>query len=95
MDATLRILVLLIVIGGVVFVIFAWAKGWLKGAGRGSFTSQVIMHDMLNQSKQKAMEYVMDEEEEKDKKDALSGEDKEPGYEGQEEDETPQPSSND
>jgi len=79
MDATIRILVLLLVIGGVIFVIFAWAKGWLKGAGsRGSFTSQVIMHDMLNKSKQKAMEYVMDEEEEKEKKNALSGEDKEP-----------------
>jgi hypothetical protein len=95
MDAALRMLVLVIVIGGVIFVIFAWAKGWLKGAGRGSFTGQVIMHDMLNQSKQKAMEYVIEEEEEKDKKDALSGEDKEPGYEGKEEDETTKPSSGD
>ena len=96
MDAILRILVLLLVIGGIIFVIFAWAKGWLKGAGtRGSFTSQVIMHDWLNKDKQNAIEYVIDEEEEKDKKDALSGEDKEPGYEGKEEDETPQPSSGD
>ncbi|MGB2981296.1 MAG: hypothetical protein WBC77_08615 [Candidatus Zixiibacteriota bacterium] len=80
----MRMLVLLLVIGGIVFVIFAWAKGWLKGSGaRGSFTSQVIMHDMLDQSKQKAMEYVIDEEEEKEKRDASSGEDKKPG--GQEE----------
>jgi len=60
LDTTFRTLVLLLIAGGVVFFIFAWAKGWLKGAGaRGSFTGQVIMHDMLNQSKQKAMEYVV------------------------------------
>ena len=90
MDTTFRILVILLVTGGLVLVVFAWAKGWLRGAGiRGSFTSQVIMHDMLNQSKQKALEYVMDEEEEKEKREALSGEDKEPGHEGKGEDETP------
>ena len=89
MDTTYRILVLLLVAGGILFVIYAWAKGWLKGAQRGAFTSQVIMHDMLNKSKQNAMEYVIDEEEEKKKRDALSGEDKEPGDEGKEEDESP------
>jgi hypothetical protein len=82
MDATIRILVVLLVIGGVVFVIYAWAKGWLRGSGaRGSFTGQVIMHDMLNQSKQKAMEYHMDGEEEKEKRDAMLGEPEEPGGE--------------
>ncbi len=85
MDAAMRMLVLLLVIGGIVFVIFAWAKGWLRGSGApGSFTSQVIMHDMSDKTKQKAMEYVMDEQEEKEKKDASSGEDKEPGSEGKE-----------
>jgi len=82
MDVIVRLLVLLLVIGGIVFVIFAWAKGWLKGAGaRGSFTSQAIMHDWLNKDKQRAVEYVMDEEEEKEKREASSGEDKEPGHE--------------
>ena len=96
MDTILRTLVVLLVAGGIVFVIVAWAKGWLKGTGtRGSFTSQVIMHDMLDKSKQNAMEYVIDEEEEKEKRDALSGVDKEPRYESKEEDETPQPSSGD
>jgi hypothetical protein len=88
MDATLKILVLLLIVGGVVFFIFAWAKGWLKGAGRGSFTSQVIMHDMLDKTKQKSMEYIIDEEEEREKRDALSGEDKEPGREEEGEDES-------
>ena len=87
MDATLKILVLLLIVGGVVFFIFAWAKGWLKGAGRGSFTSQVIMHDMLDKSKQKAMEYVIDKEKEKEKRDALSGEDEEPTQKKKAEDE--------
>lgn len=82
MDAIVRLLVLLLVVGAIVFVIFAWAKGWLKGAGaRGSFTGQVIMHDWLNKDKQEAVEYVMDEEEEKGKRDVSSGEDKEPGRE--------------
>ncbi|MGB3091968.1 MAG: hypothetical protein WBC42_02010 [Candidatus Zixiibacteriota bacterium] len=80
----MRMLVLLLVIGGIVFVIFAWAKGWLRGSGApGSFTSQVIMHDMSDKTRQKAMEYVMDEQEEKEKKCASLGEDEEPG--GQEE----------
>ncbi len=84
MDAAMRMLLLLLVIGGIAFVIFAWAKGWLRGSGApGSFTSQVIMHDMSDKTRQKAMEYVMDEQEEKEKKDASSGEDKKPG--GQEE----------
>lgn len=89
MDTMGRILVLLLITGGIIFFIFAWAKGWLKGAQRGSFTSQVIMHDWLNKNKQNAIEYVIDEEEEKEKRDALSGEDKEPGYEGKGEDEPP------
>jgi hypothetical protein len=89
LDAIFRILVLLLITGGVVFFIFVWAKGWLKGSGRGSFTSQVIMHDMLDKSKQNAIEYVIDEEEEKEKRDALSGKDKEPGYERKRDEETP------
>jgi hypothetical protein len=80
MDTILRALVVLLVAGGILFVIYAWARGWLRGAGaRGSFTSQVIMHDMLEKSKQKAMEYHMDEEEEREKREASSGEDKKPG----------------
>jgi hypothetical protein len=76
----LRTLVVLLVAGGILFVVYAWAKGWLKGAaGRGSFTSQVIMHDLVEKSKQRAMEYHMDKQEEKEKKDALSGDDQEPG----------------
>lgn len=85
MDAAMRMLLLLLVIGGIAFVIFAWARGWLRGSGTpGSFTSQVIMHDMSDKTRQKAMEYVMDEQEEKEKRDASSGEDDEPGSEGKE-----------
>jgi hypothetical protein len=89
MDEIMRILAILIIAGGVAFVIFAWAKGWLKGVRRGSFTSQVTMHDWLNKDKRNAMEYVIDEEEEKEKKDALSGEDKEPGREKNGEEDIP------
>jgi hypothetical protein len=85
MDTDFRIIPFLIIGGGLVFIIYAWAKGWLKGARRGSFTSQVVMHDWLNQDKREAMEYVMDEDEEKYKKDALSGQDKEPVDDSEEE----------
>lgn len=81
MDTVIRIIPLLILGGGLVFIIYAWAKGWLKGARRGSFTGQVIMHDWLNKDKQEALEYVIDEDEEKDKKDAQSGEGEDPGKE--------------
>lgn len=81
MDTVIRILPFLILGGGLVFVIYAWAKGWLKGARRGSFTGQVIMHDWLNQDKRDALEYVIDEDEEKDKKDAQSGKGEDPGTE--------------
>jgi hypothetical protein len=89
MDGFLRILGLMIIGGGVAFVIFAWAKGWFKGVRRGSFTSQVTMHDWLNKDKQHAMEYVIDEEEEKERKDASSGENKEPGCEKNGAEDTP------
>lgn len=79
MDTIIRIIPFLILGGVLAFVIYAWAKGWLKYAKRGSFTSQVIMHDWLNQEKREALEYVIDEQEEKEKKDPSSGEDKEPG----------------
>jgi hypothetical protein len=76
-----RIIPLLLLIGGLVFIIYAWAKGWFKGVRRGSFTSQAVMHDWLNEDKQDAIEYMMDGEEEKQKKDARSGEEPEPTLE--------------
>ncbi len=85
MDTIFRVIPLLVIGGGLAFVIYAWAKGWFKGVRRGAFTSQAVMHDWLNQDKRDALEYVMDDEEEKDKKDALSGEDEEPGDIGAEE----------
>ena len=84
MDAVTTIVVLLLLLAVFMFLVVAWAKGWLKGVRRGSFTGQVIMHDWLNKRKQEAMEYVMDEQEEKEKKDASSGEDEKPGSSGKE-----------
>ena len=70
MDLVIRILILCLTIGAIIFFIFAWAKGWLKGAGKGSFTGQVIMHDMATQGQRQAIEHVIDKEEEKSKRDA-------------------------
>ena len=85
MDAVTTLLVLLLLLAGFMFLVVAWAKGWLKGVRRGSFTGQVVMHDWQDKRKQEAMEYVMDEQEEKEKKDASSGEDEKPGSGGREE----------
>jgi len=79
------IVVLLLLLAAFMLFVVAWAKGWLKGVRRGSFTGQVVMHDWQNKRKQEAMEYGMDEQEEKEKKDASSGEDKKPGNSGGEE----------
>jgi hypothetical protein len=76
-GVTTVIVLLLLLVAFMIFVV-AWAKGWLKGVRRGSFTGQVVMHDWQNKGKQEAMEYVMDEQEEKEKKDASSGEDEKP-----------------
>jgi hypothetical protein len=77
--------VLLLALAAFMFFIVAWAKGWLKGVRRGSFTGQVVMHDWQHKGKQEAMEYVMDEQEEKEKKDASSGENEKPGGGGRKE----------
>jgi hypothetical protein len=85
LDTDFRIIPLLLLIGGLAFIIYAWAKGWFKGARRGSFTSQAVMHDWLNEDKQDAIEYVMDGEEEKQKKDARTDEGPETALEDQDE----------
>ena len=85
MSSEMTIVVLLLLFAAFMLFIVAWAKGWLKGVRRGSFTGQVVMHDWQNKRKQEAMEYVMDEQEEKEKKDAASGEDQKPGSNGREE----------
>ena len=85
MSPETTVIVLLLLLAAFMFFIVAWAKGWLKGVRRGSFTGQVVMHDWQNKGKQEAMEYVMDEQEEKEKKDASSGEDQKPGSSGNEE----------
>lgn len=82
MDTDFRIIPLIVIAGVLVFIIYAWARGWFKGVRRGSFTGQAVMHDWLNQDKQDAMEYVIDQDEEKDKKDAHSGDDEKSGDKG-------------
>ena len=79
MSAVTTVIVLLLLLVAFMFFVVGWAKGWLRGVRRGSFTGQVVMHDWQNKRKQEAMEYVMDEREEKEKKDASSGEDEKPG----------------
>ena len=76
---TLRATIFLfILIGLIILYIIAIRKKWI-GKGSGIFTSQVMMHDMLNKNKQHAMEYVMEDQERTIKEDDESGEDPEGG----------------
>jgi thiosulfate reductase cytochrome b subunit len=79
MDRVFGVFAIVLVAAVIVYLIYAWATGRFRRGVPGPFTSQVILHDMLDLSKQKAMEYHMDEQEKKDEKDARSGEDDEPG----------------
>lgn len=79
MDSVFGIFVIVLVAAVFIYVIYAWATGRFRRGVPGPFTSQVIMHDLSDKSRQKAMEYHMDKREEEDKKDARSGEDDEPG----------------
>jgi hypothetical protein len=78
MDRVFGIFVIVALAVVIIYLIYAWITGRFRRGVPGPFTSQVIMHDMLDLSKQKAMEYHMDEQEKEDKKDARSGEDDEP-----------------
>ncbi|MDZ7261000.1 MAG: hypothetical protein ONB05_02620 [candidate division KSB1 bacterium] len=60
----------------IVFFMIAGKKGWIVKNPRGSFTSQVVMHQFSPKERQQAMEYVMDKQEPKQKRDARQDEDK-------------------
>lgn len=63
-----------VVIGLIFFFIFARKKKWINSAG-GIYTGQVLMHDLAMKDKQRAMEYVIENQERAIKKDDESGED--------------------
>lgn len=69
------IVIVVVLIG---LLILAKKKKWIGPAG-GIFTSQVMMHDLVNKDKQRAMEYIMEEQERTIKEEDETGEDFEGG----------------
>jgi hypothetical protein len=57
------IVFLILIIAIVIFFIIALKKKWIGSPSSGIFTSQVIMHDWATKDKQKAIEYIIENQE--------------------------------
>ena len=73
------IIFLIIFIALIVFFIIALKKKWIGSASAVIFTSQVIMHDLATKDKQKAMEYIIENQEDENRRKGDSGEGPEGG----------------
>jgi hypothetical protein len=73
------IIFLIIFIALMVLFIIALKKKWIGSTSGGIFTSQVIMHDLATKDKQKAMEYIIDNQEDENRRKGDSGEGPEGG----------------
>ncbi len=73
------ILVLILIIAVILFVIIAIKKRWIARSSGGIFTSQVVMHDLATKDKQKAMEYIIENQEDQNRRKEDSGEGPEGG----------------
>lgn len=63
----------------VIFFIIALKKKWIGSPSAGIFTSQVIMHDWMTKDKQRAMEYIIENQEDQNRRKGDSGEGPEGG----------------
>jgi len=67
------IIFLALIVAVVILFIIAIKKKWIGTAG-GIYTSQVIMHDLATKDKQKAMEYIIENQEDQNRRKGDSGE---------------------
>ncbi len=70
---------LILIIALIIFFIIALKKKWIGSPSGGIFTSQVIMHDLATKDKQKAMEYIIENQEDENRRKGDSGEGPEGG----------------
>ncbi len=73
------IIFLALVVALIIFFIIALKKKWIGTTSGGIFTSQVMMHDLVNKDKQRAMEYIIENQEDQNKRKDDSGEGPEGG----------------
>lgn len=77
---SIQFIIFLIVFALVIVVfIIAVKKKWIGPPAGGIFTSQVIMHDWMTKDKQRAMEYVIENQEDQTRRKGDSGEGPEGG----------------
>ncbi len=70
---------LILTVALIIFFIVALKKKWIAPSSGGIFTSQVIMHDWATKDKQKAMEYVIENQEDQNRRKGDTGEGPEGG----------------
>ncbi len=73
------IIFLIIFIALIILFIIAKKKKWIGSSSGGIFTSQVIMHDLATKDKQRAMEYIIENQEDQNRRKGDSGEGPEGG----------------
>lgn len=73
------IFILILMVAFIVFIIIALKKRWIAPSSGGVFTSQVAMHDLATKDKQKAMEYVIEDQEDRHRRKEDAGEGPEGG----------------
>ena len=73
------IFVLILIVALILFIIIAIKKRWIAPSSGGIFTSQVAMHDLVTKDKQKAMEYIIENQEDQNRRKEDSGEGPEGG----------------
>lgn len=74
-------LIIFLAVVVILFILFfvALKKKWIGSAAGGIFTSQVIMHDLATKDKQRAMEYIIENQEDQNRRKGDSGEGPEGG----------------
>lgn len=73
------IIFLVIIVALVILLFYALKKKWIAPSSGGIFTSQVAMHDLVPKDKQKAMEYIIEDQEDRHRRKEDSGEGPEGG----------------
>jgi hypothetical protein len=73
------IIFIIVIVALIIFFIIALKKKWIGSPSGGIFTSQVIMHDWATKDKQKAIEYIIENQEDQNRQKGESGEGPEGG----------------
>ena len=68
------IIFIILIVALIIFFIVALKKKWIGSPSGGIFTSQVIIHGWATKDKQKAIEYIIENQEDQTRQKGESGE---------------------